>query len=243
MQKLDVVAKALRERPALHLAITGRADPATDLAALRDQELERRIRVAVWEISRKGDPTLDSPDKVGISREDADKALGLLYRDAFMQPPPEAAAAPTPVAAKPTEEPRRGFFLFRWFSRSKPQPPPAVAHAPAAGAAQPTGPATVKPSGPVIAAEYGKVIGSEYGTVIGAPPGTTATLPPPDEMRRRLLDAIPAGDTELRKLAVDRAEQVRGYLTTRGAVAPDRVDVVASEIPPKGGTRVTLDLR
>lgn len=232
-QKLDVIAKALRERPALKLAITGRADPTAELAALRDQELERRVRSLVWADARKSDSTLDSPEKVVVSREAAAQALTVLYRDAFMQPPPEPVAPVTPV--KPAEEPRRGFFLFRWFTRSKPQPPPPTAQVPA-------GPAAARPGGKVIAGEYGKVIGGEYATVIGDAP-SAAALPNPDEMRRKLLEAVPVGDNEVRRLASQRAEHIRDYLITRGGVAPERVEVVATELPAKGGTRATFDLR
>lgn len=241
LKKLEVVGRALRERPALHLAVTGSADPAVDLPPMRERELELRIRTAIWGEARKVDSSLESPDKVTVSREGADRIIGLFYRDAFAPPPPEVAAAPAKPSAEPP--PRRGFFLFRWFSRSKPVAPPAapVAAVPRTSPAPRPG----KPAGaggPVIGAEYGKVIGAEYGTVIGADKNSSAGLPPVGEMRDRLLEAIPIGDAELRKLAGERAEKIRSYMITQGQVSPDQVEL-AIDPSAKAGTRAILQLK
>lgn len=218
-KKLDVVAKALRERPGLQLDIRAGSDAGIDTPALREEELERRIRQAVWEDVRKVDPSLDSPDKVTVSQGAAARVIGLLYEDAFMQPPVEAVAAPTQPKA---EAPKRRFFLFRWFTRSKPEPAPTIATPP-------------KPAPSPVA--KGKM---PIGPVIGAEP--PKPLPSVDEMRAKLLDAVPVGDQELRKLAADRADQVRRYLVIEGQVPAERVHIAASDAPPKG-TRATLQLR
>lgn len=244
IKKLEIVAKALRERPALHLTIAGSADTAVDLTGMREQELERRIRTAIWEEARKVDPSLDTPDKVLVSREAADRVLGLFYRDAYMPaPPPEVVAAPTKT---PEPAPRRGFFLFRWFTRSKPAPEPATptpaAPAPRSPAPRASKQASVQPSGPVIAGEYGKVIGAEYGTVIGVDKNPKTGLPGVGEMRQRLLELVPIGDPELHKLAAERAEKVQNYLIAQAKVPPEQVEI-ADQPLAKGGTRTTLQLK
>lgn len=240
IKKLDVVAKALRERPALHLAIAGSADPVADLAPMRERELERRIRTAIWEEARKVDSSLDTPDKVAISRETEDRMITLFYRDAFA-PPPEVVAAPAKTTPEPP--PRRGFFLFRWFSRSKPAPAPAATPQRVATAApSPRATQSAQPSGPVIAGEYGKVIGAEYGTVIGADKTGQAPLPSLDERRQRLLEVIPIGEPELHKLAAERADKIQNYLVAQAKVAPEQVEVAVQPLA-KGGMRASLQLK
>lgn len=243
IKKLDVVARALRERPALHVTIAGSADAALDLAPMRERELERRIRTAIWDEAKKVDPSLDTPDKVVVSREAADRVLGLFYRDVFMPAQPEAVAAPTKT---PEPAPRRGFFLFRWFTRSKPAPAPTPA--PTTTASVPRSPAPragkqapAQPGGPVIAGEYGKVIGAEYGTVIGLDKNPQTGLPGVAEMRQRLLEAIPVGDAELKKLAAERAEKVQNYLIAEAKVPAEQVEM--AEQPLAKGTRTSLQLK
>jgi outer membrane protein OmpA-like peptidoglycan-associated protein len=54
-QRLDKIAKALNDRPALKLEITGHTDPATDVAGLKQARLERAVRAEkVKAITRKG---------------------------------------------------------------------------------------------------------------------------------------------------------------------------------------------
>lgn len=217
--KLDVVARALRERPALRLAVMGNTDPAADLAALKEQELEHRIRTSIWEDVRKVDPTIDTPDKITVSVGAANRVIGLLYQDAFMHSMPEAPSVPS---ATPTEAPRKRMFLFRWFTRNKPEPAPT-----------PTPPPALRP-GPSPA------VGT--GLAAAAAP-TPVVLPSVDEMRRRLLDAVPVGDQELQKLSLDRANEVRKYMMSRGQVSPDRIEVVAREGALKPSRRVILQLQ
>ena len=239
-KKLDVVAKALHERPALHLTVVGSADAVTDLPPMREKELELRIRTALWEEERKVDSSLDTPDKVTVSRAGSDRMIGLFYRDVFSPPPVDTPVTATaPSAAPPT---RRGFFLFRWFTRSKPVTTPSTAPAAIRAPAPRSGKTTQPTTGPVIAAEYGKVIGAEFGTVIGADTNPQTGLPSVDEMRRRLLEAIPISDPELRKLAAERAEKVRNYLVNQAQVVPGQIEV-AIDPSAKGGSRANLQLK
>jgi hypothetical protein len=220
LQKLDVVARALRERPALRLAISGGYEAGADLPALKERELDRRIRTAIWDELRQTQIGLDSPDHVTVTREAASRMLAELYRDVFLRAPEPAPAAPA-VEAPAQEEPRkRRFFLFRWFTRDRPRPTPTPTPAP-----RPTPP-------PVV--QYPGV----PHTVIGAEP-----LPNETEMRNRLLGALPIGDVELRLLARERADRVRRYFVEQGQVQPERLELVTDPNAANAGRRARLELR
>ena len=62
----------------------------------------------------------------------------------------------------------------------------------------------------------------------------SSTLPTIEEMRQQLLAAIPIPDSDLRLLAQQRADQVRGQFTGEGKLAVERVfltevDLAASD--------------
>jgi hypothetical protein len=73
-QRIETVAKALNDRPAIRLDISGRADPATDGPALRQAWVDGRIRAA-------RDRKLGSAAKPGAPLTDADRATYL--QDAY----------------------------------------------------------------------------------------------------------------------------------------------------------------
>ncbi|PTY07707.1 hypothetical protein DB347_05615 [Opitutaceae bacterium EW11] len=123
-KKLDVVGKALRERPGLRLAVVGSADTASDLATLRDAELERRIREEVFVQARALDPTITTPDRAVVSREAADAVIAHLYRELILKPQETVIGAPPPAKSEAQPERKRSrWFFVRWFSRDKPEPP------------------------------------------------------------------------------------------------------------------------
>src|SRR5690606_25791376 len=95
LRKLDRLAEALRQRPALNLAITGECDPAADAVALRPSVLEARLR----EQARPEDLTAEG----GWVARARDRALVNLYIQEFGEPPIDpAAAVPAPSEAAPT---------------------------------------------------------------------------------------------------------------------------------------------
>lgn len=73
---LDTIAKALAGRPALHLEITGRADPAQDVPALRHAHLERLLREA------KARATRSAAAQVEIGADERARWLEAAYRAA-----------------------------------------------------------------------------------------------------------------------------------------------------------------
>lgn len=75
--KLDTLARALAERPALKLDIVGRADAAIDREGLKRAALERRIRQAKYEQLREASA---APESLGAVKVDAKEYPALLKR-------------------------------------------------------------------------------------------------------------------------------------------------------------------
>lgn len=81
-KRLDILAKALLDRPALRLEATGRADPAEDEAALRWAHLDRLMRQA------KAKASGDLPDSVKIEPAERARWLEAAYKAADLQSKP-----------------------------------------------------------------------------------------------------------------------------------------------------------
>ncbi|MCF0254082.1 MAG: DUF748 domain-containing protein, partial [Duodenibacillus sp.] len=86
-KSLGGVAKALADRPALKVQVTGVATPEADGAALRELELGRRIAAAVYK-DAKG-----AADGRKLTAEQASKAIAQLYEAAPKQDKPAADEA------------------------------------------------------------------------------------------------------------------------------------------------------
>ena len=89
---------------------------------------------------------------------------------------------------------------------------------------------------------------SGVGTTPQAQPGnapgaatTGVQLPPLDQMRARLLAAIPIGDEVLRELAAQRAAAIQRALLADGKVEAERVTMVERAL--EKGARVELSLK
>lgn len=81
-KRLDTLAKALLDRPALKLEATGRADPAQDEAALRRAYLDRLMRQA------KAKSSGDLPDSVRIEPAERARWLEAAYKAADLKSKP-----------------------------------------------------------------------------------------------------------------------------------------------------------
>jgi hypothetical protein len=80
-EKLDVLVKALYERPALQLEITGSVDTNADIGGLRALFLEKQLRAQKWQSLRKADQAGITPDKVSITPEERPSLVQKLYAD------------------------------------------------------------------------------------------------------------------------------------------------------------------
>jgi hypothetical protein len=80
-KRLQALSKALKDRPALKLEITGRADPEHDPEALKRVMLERKVKTQkLLESVKKGVET-GSVDDVELNPEEYEKYLTLAYKE------------------------------------------------------------------------------------------------------------------------------------------------------------------
>jgi hypothetical protein len=82
-EKLDVLVKALYERPGLQLEISGSVDTNADIGGLRALYLEKQLRAQKWQALRKADREATTPDQVIVSPEERPDLLKKLYADAL----------------------------------------------------------------------------------------------------------------------------------------------------------------
>jgi len=85
--RLKTLAKALNNRPALRLEISGRVDPVSDLEGLKRAALERKVKAQkMKELARKG-AVPKSVDDVQIESSEYERYLGMAYgEESFPKP-------------------------------------------------------------------------------------------------------------------------------------------------------------
>ncbi|HWD91968.1 MAG TPA: DUF748 domain-containing protein [Verrucomicrobiae bacterium] len=82
-EKLDVLVKALYERPGLQLEISGSVDTNADTGGLRAVMLEKELRAQKWQALRKTDREAVTPDQVVVTAEERPELIKKLYADAL----------------------------------------------------------------------------------------------------------------------------------------------------------------
>jgi len=97
-RKLDVLARALRERPALRLEIEGSAEEASDGQAIRLQAAREAVRRAKWTELRRKQPAL-ALEAVEVREDEYPRWLA-----AAVQALPKAPAAGADQKAPPSQE-------------------------------------------------------------------------------------------------------------------------------------------
>jgi uncharacterized protein involved in outer membrane biogenesis len=86
-KRLEMLSRALTDRPTLELEITGRADPLNDPEALKQTLLERRVKaLKMSEKIKKGEAT-GSLDEIELGPEEYAKYLTLAYKEAKFEKP------------------------------------------------------------------------------------------------------------------------------------------------------------
>ena len=81
VKRLDTLAKALNDRPALKLDIIGRAEPTTDADGVRRAKYESRLRAAkVRQLTRSGGDSVD-PTTVAITEQERPALIAAVYAD------------------------------------------------------------------------------------------------------------------------------------------------------------------
>jgi len=98
-KKLKVLAKALRERPALRLDVEGVADEAVDGEALRREAVQDEVRRAKWSALRRKDPAV-ALDSVVVQPQEYPRWVEAAWK--ALPPAPGAASSPPPGDSKAT---------------------------------------------------------------------------------------------------------------------------------------------
>jgi hypothetical protein len=236
LKKLDVIAKALAERPGLQLEIAGSYGAAIDSPGLRERELDRGIRIALSEELRKGAITggvTPPPEQVEVTPESAARIIGIFYRAAFVRKEKEQPLNMEEVAAKTADQTKgkadSGAPPVRMFRRSG-APVSTAKNSPPAPKPPPPRPFTTATPG------------KPAGISSGANATTDAPAPAPtlQEMRARLLAAITIDENSLRELAGERARRVRSYLLESGQIDAERISL---KDEPAKGPRADLALQ
>jgi Domain of Unknown Function (DUF748) len=236
IQKLAVLAKALTERPGLRLDVAGAYGVAVDVPAVRERELDKGLRMALWDEQRrsaKPGAIVPPPEQITLTPESSDRLLGVFYRAAF---DPEAEdgeddpAKKTDVEAGEANEKKRIWTpVVRMFRRG--------------GAPAPT-PKTVAPkpppSRPFSTATAGTTAQGSPDLRVPGQPGAVPAGPTPAEMRAKLLAAITVDENSLRELAGERARRVRSYLIDEGHIDAERISLTGET---SKGPRVDLQLK
>ncbi|HSY17807.1 MAG TPA: DUF748 domain-containing protein [Candidatus Acidoferrales bacterium] len=99
-KKLDTLTKALHERPALGLEISGSVDAASDREGLERMALDSQIRMQVWRKLRKSEQATNSVDQVVLTPDDRAHWILKYYGEAVANGKitPELIAANTNLA-------------------------------------------------------------------------------------------------------------------------------------------------
>jgi hypothetical protein len=83
---------------------------------------------------------------------------------------------------------------------------------------------------------FAKLQAAQPEPAAGQPPAGERSPPTMEEMKQRLLSAIPVPRTELEALARQRAEAVRNHLLEQGGLANERVFLLEASITGDNGT-------
>jgi hypothetical protein len=227
--KLNKLTKALYERPALNLEISGSADTVADREALARQNLRNKINsLRAQELTARGKP-VPVAGELKLEDSDYDRLLRKAYNEAFKTTPERAlreartaaaatnaagaASAATSVASRPAEITKGAMQLAQGLS--------------------------------------GKTATLTRGAV--ASPGSAAAPAKPktedelirDELEQRLMTTTSATDDDLRGLMQERAETVEKLLLGTGKVTAERLFLVAPKpVDPsvKGAAQATFSL-
>jgi hypothetical protein len=265
-EKITKLATALYDRPALHLEITGAADPSTDGPALARLKLAEQIRsLRAQELVAAGTPT----DNVQVDSTNYARLVAALYGQTFgtnlstntvtISPITNLATSVTPLPERPgvtpiiieapttdtttnetAETAQLGWNSFRPLRKGG----ETMLIKPLAGAtnnlAAPfsTGISWTPLPGPEDRARAA----SETNTVAG---GVSPGPLTPAQMEAALLGRIQITADDFRELMTERGRSVQAALAKTGKVEGDRVDILSPrpvEPGAKGTARANLSL-
>jgi hypothetical protein len=195
-QTLNLLATAMRERPALKLQLTGNADRSADIVALRKARLMRAIREALAQRLRRDDPLRTNPEAIPVPDEDYRLIVAERYQ--LLQ----SGELTAEDGAMEVVLPRSDRGVTRRMTGGRMQSGPVRTASPRRS---PTPPPDAVPV-----------------TADGEPVEGVVTFA---QMEKAVLDAIAVSAEELADLATQRSAAVHEHLTTTGMVDPDRLTI------------------
>jgi hypothetical protein len=220
LPKLDTLAKALANRPALSLGLEGGYDAAADTYALKRIKLAGLLRRKIWDERRAASPNIPPPDDLVITPAENAAMVKRLFDLKF--PPGTQFGTPLPappMVKAPPPGPRPGLLRrivdILTFKGEREQ-------------------RAVRKESVRLAAEHEENVAKAVAT--GLPLG---------EMTGRLAESMVVTSDELSALASVRAQNVRRRLVESGHIAADRLFLVQSSVPldQNRGPRVLLSLQ
>jgi hypothetical protein len=215
-KKLDTIDKALYDRPALQLQLSGSIDPVNDRDALQRAAFDRELRTRQWNSLSKSKKEAITPDQIVLTPEERTHWVNELYGEALSKGTisPAVLAAHTNLAAiaaqiaPPKKSKKQAEFLVQESQAT--QSPQKAAAAP-----------------------------------VPTPTPSKSILPPITDPKEALLVAImPVSDSDLEALAINRAKAVRAYILAGGRVEPARIFLEQNQTGGlrQDGSRVFLEL-
>jgi uncharacterized protein involved in outer membrane biogenesis len=227
--KLQKLAKALYERPALTLQIAGACAPAADSAVLARRHLQRRVNKLRGDEQAAAGQAVQSVESIKLEPADYARLLQKLYERTFgTMGTNQAESSPSnipPATAKPAPEKASGHA-------------PELVYVPSVPEAHPWGRVRFEKGGerlmrheaarrtPPLAAAP-KPVAPVQGPANTAP--VTPSAPDLAQMEQRLLGEIRVTDDELRELEQMRARAVQTALLASGRIPPERVFILAAK--------------
>ncbi|MFT3867287.1 MAG: DUF748 domain-containing protein [Nibricoccus sp.] len=221
IKKLDVIAKAMKERPLLRLDIFGGYDETIDADMVREQALENQMRNIIWNDRRMIDPAV-TLDQIQIDPQQKNGMIRRLFYRAFPKERPKKLSPGDPGYEDDPAPGQRGNLGA--FKRKKRDVAPVAMQRQELEA--------VKKNKPDGTAETTSEVKDIKPLSF-------------DEMKARLLTQITVDEEAFRKLAIARANAVQQYLVNYGEVPAGRLSVVpiTSDQPAAKGARVELKLK
>jgi hypothetical protein len=229
--KLNTLAKALYERPALNLEISASIDSGDREMVSRRKLRDRMKSLRMQELAARGKP-VPALSEFQLDPGDYERLLRQAYKEAF-KIEPQRALREAREAAAATNAPAASAAILAGARQSV-----EIAR----GAMQ----LMQSPSG-ATAAKAAPPNTSNVAAGPGAAPGKPRTEDELvlEEMEQRLMAASPATDDDLRGLMQQRCLAVQTFLIDSGKVAAERVFLVAPKpVDPaaKGLARATFSL-
>jgi hypothetical protein len=213
-KKLDTIDKALYDRPALQLQLSGSIDPVNDRDALQRAAFEQELRTRQWNSLSKSKRHTTTLDQIVLTPEERTHWVKKLYNEALSKGTisPAVLAAHTNLAViaaqikPPRKNKKQAEFMVQESQTS--QSPQKAAAAPA--------PAPSKSKLPAMT----------------------------DPKEALLVAIMPVSDSDLEALAINRAKAVRAFILANGRVEPNRIFLEQNQTGGlrQDGSRVYLEL-